>query len=133
MKKLIIATALLALLSAGVRADVEEVEGPTDSRGVIMLAGEPDQDQEPAPDPAINGTHEQYCADARIIGEAVTRLRDQGAPVEYPINHMVEQKQQQFIWIARQAYWPQSAGSDPATVGFDVWLRCKREKMTYSK
>ena len=130
MKKLIIAALLLASFCAS--AEEAEIEGPMDSRGVIMLPGEAEE-VEPAPDPAIQGTHDQYCADARMIAEAVTKLRDAGAPVEYPISVLVEQKQNQFIWVARQAYWRQSAGSAPQTVAIDVWLRCKRENMNYQK
>jgi len=132
MKKLLLAVALLGIFSAGISAETEEVEGPTDARGVIMLA-EPEQDVEPAPDPSIDSTHEQYCADAREIGTAAAARRDEGAPVDYVIGILVANHQQQFIWTVRQAYWPQSAGSWPETVGFDIWLRCKRENMDYRK
>lgn len=132
MKRLLLAVALLGMFSAGISAETEEVEGPTDARGVIMLAGD-DQDVEPAPDPSVDDTHEQYCADAREIGTAAAARRDEGAPVDHVIAILVANQQQQFIWTVRQAYWPQSAGSWPETVGFDIWLRCKRENRDYQK
>lgn len=123
--------AALMLASFHSAADKEEITGPMDENGVIIF--QDDGQAEPAPDPAIQGTHTQYCADAREIAEAVTKLRDQGAPATYSINILVKQGQQQFVWVAKQAYWRQSESSGPLTVGADVWLRCQREGMNYSK
>lgn len=128
MKKLTLLA--LVLVSAFALAD-DEVEGPMDERGVITLPGVDPSEVEPKPDPALQGDHNQYCITARSLAEAITKLRDQGAPVSYPISVLMDNGQSQFIWVARQVYWRQSAGSWPVTVGADVWARCQRENMTF--
>lgn len=83
-------------------------------------------EQEPAADPALqNLDREYFCLDVQQIAEKITTLRDQGAGEQSVVNVLAENKQQQLIWVARQAYWSQSAMLTPDQVGLRVWMRCR--------
>ena len=129
MKRLILAAAIAAgiLAAAPVFSD-DEVMGPEDARGVIVLPGD---GMEPPPDTSIQGTHDQYCLGAQQVAKKITQLRDQGAPEEYPVQVMYDNGGAQFIWVARQVYWRQNIGKDAEHISFYVWKRCEDENMSY--
>ena len=81
---------------------------------------------EPAADPALqNLDREYYCVEVQRMAEKITTLRDQGAGERSVVNVLANENQQQLIWVARQAFWRQSATLTPDQVGLRVWMRCQ--------
>lgn len=125
MKKLLIAALLLA--SFGLAAE-DEIEGPMDENGVIMLEGE-DTDVEPRPDPALQNLDDTYyCVELQKMAEFMVNRRKEGAPESYVVKVLADNKRQDLIWIARRVYWPQNWDKTPSQVGYQVWAECEDKK-----
>lgn len=94
--------------------------------GCSYVGGASATEQEPAPNPALqNVDREYYCLEVQKIAEKITKLRDQGAGEQSVVNVLASEKQTQLIWVARQAFWRQSAMLTPDQVGLRVWMRCQ--------
>lgn len=83
------------------------------------------EEQEPAPNPALQNIDQTfYCLELQKIAVKIAELRNEGAGQQAVVNVLVNDKQQNLIWVARQVYWPQSADLSPEQIGQRVWMRC---------
>lgn len=117
MKKLLV----IALL---VSASFQSFAG-VDDRGVIYL--EPDAEQEPAPDPALQDLDvDSFCLDIQRMSNLVSKQRDLGARESDLVKIVADSGRQDLIWVVKQAYFPVNISRSPDRVAFEAWLECKR-------
>lgn len=93
---------------------------------IIALASLPAiaEEDEPKPDPSIQGFRNQYCISAEDLARRITMLRDAGAPEDYPVQYLKDNGAPEFLWVAHQVYWMEYENRSPGEVAAIIRIKC---------